>query len=180
MRLTFCSLLLYVVVLLLQLSRRLGWLHCTWGCGRRYRFTTPWRVIQFTLFFRWVLSVFFKRTIVRGHECSTLYWWKYGTVYARHILLFATRNYSQTVGLLWPWEHSFQMRSPVPHLNMNELPIVFPPLAASRDFRGSDSRKYYRFVCFWLYLLSGLLTLPICNRWLRWYKLDACEFICIL
>jgi len=43
---------------------------------------------------------FLKRTIFRGHECSTLNWWKYGSVYTRHVLLFAPRNCSQTVGLL--------------------------------------------------------------------------------
>ena len=58
---------------------------------------------------------FLKRTIFRGLECSTLNWWKYGTIYTRHVLLFAPRKCSQTVGLPWSWEHSFQMRSALPN-----------------------------------------------------------------
>lgn len=58
------------------LYRRFGWLFSSRWCWRGWQFQKSCWVTQFTIFFRWVPSVFFKRTdLCREH--LTAYWRNY-------------------------------------------------------------------------------------------------------
>lgn len=150
--------------------RRFGWVLGTRWSWRRSRFEKSCCITQFTIFFRWVLSVFFKRTMYRGHECTTLFWWMYGTICARHCYVFwpeslflecrmavvlGTFNWSEQVG-------------PCHSVNLNgSLPVI--PFSRHQSFwRLHQGNCPYRFVWFCLYLPYALLTFYFIILFSRW------------